>query len=52
MTTGHITLTVGWIGRHTPPGAGVDGRDAAVIDIWPDLPAVLALAECSETARA
>lgn len=28
-----LTLTVGWIARHTPPGAGVDGRDAAVIDI-------------------
>ena len=37
MTTGPITLTVGWIGRHTPPGAGVDGRDAAVIDIAQDL---------------
>lgn len=33
MTSGPISLTVGWIGRHTPPGAGVDGRDAAVIDI-------------------
>lgn len=32
-----ITLTVGWIARHTPPGAGVDGRDAAVIDIAQDL---------------
>jgi hypothetical protein len=30
-------LTVGWIGRHTPPGADVDGRDAAVIDIAQDL---------------
>ena len=37
MTAGPITLTVGWIGRHTPPGAGVDGRDAAVIDIAQDL---------------
>lgn len=37
MTTGPITVTVGWIGRHTPPGAGVDGRDAAVIDIAQDL---------------
>jgi len=37
MTVGPITLTVGWIGRHTPPGAGVDGRDAAVIDIAQDL---------------
>jgi len=33
MTAGPITLTVGWIGRHSPPGAVVDGRDAAVIDI-------------------
>lgn len=32
-----ITLTVGWIGRHTPPGAGADGRRAAVIDIAQDL---------------
>lgn len=32
-----ITLTVGRIARHTPPGAGVDGRDAAVIDIAQDL---------------
>ena len=37
MTTGPITLTVGWISRHTPPGAGVDGRNAAVIDIAQDL---------------
>lgn len=37
MTSGPITLTVGWIGRHTPPGAGVDGRDAAVIDVAQDL---------------
>jgi len=37
MTTGPITLTVGWVGRHTPPGAGVDGRDAAVIDIAKDV---------------
>lgn len=34
---GYITLTVGWIGRHTAPGAGVGGRDAAVIDIAHDL---------------
>jgi hypothetical protein len=33
VTNGAIILTVGWVGRHTPPGAGVDGRDAAVIDI-------------------
>lgn len=37
MTTGPITLTAGWIARHTPPGAGVDGRDAALIDIAQDL---------------
>jgi predicted nucleotidyltransferase component of viral defense system len=37
MTSGPITLTAGWIARHTPPGAGVDGRDAAVIDIAQDL---------------
>lgn len=37
MTSGPVTLTLGWIGRHTPPGAGVDGRDAAVIDIAQDL---------------
>ncbi len=37
MTTGPFTLTVGWTSRHTPPGAGVDGRDAAVIDIAQDL---------------
>lgn len=37
MTSGPITLTVGWLGRHTPPGSGVDGRRAAVIDIAQDL---------------
>jgi predicted nucleotidyltransferase component of viral defense system len=37
MTSGPITLTIGWIGRHTPPGASVDGRDAAVIDVAQDL---------------
>ena len=37
MTAGPITLTVGWISLHTPAGAGVDGRDAAVIDIAQDL---------------
>ena len=37
MTSGPITLTAGWIARHTPPGVGVDGRDAAVIDIAQDL---------------
>jgi hypothetical protein len=28
-----VILTIGWIGRHTPPGAGVDGRDAAEVDL-------------------
>lgn len=37
MTSGPINLTLGWLGRHTPPGAGVDGRRAAVIDIAQDL---------------
>jgi hypothetical protein len=37
MNGSAVTLTVGWIGRRTPPGAGVDGRDAAVIDIAQDL---------------
>jgi predicted nucleotidyltransferase component of viral defense system len=37
MTSGPVSLTIGWVGRHTPPGAGVDGRDAAVIDIAQDL---------------
>ena len=37
MTSGPISLTLGWLGRHTPPGAGVDGRRAAVIDIAQDL---------------
>ncbi|MDQ1535862.1 MAG: hypothetical protein QOE58_255 [Actinomycetota bacterium] len=36
MTVGPI-MTVGWIGRHTPRGAGVDGHDAAVIAIAQDL---------------
>lgn len=37
MTTGPITLTAGWISWHTPPGAGVNGRDAAVLDAAQDL---------------
>ena len=37
MTNSSINLTPGWIARHTPPGAGVDGRHAAVIDIAQDL---------------
>lgn len=37
MTSGPINLTLGWLGRHTPPGGGVDGRRAAVIDIAQDL---------------
>lgn len=37
MTSRAISLTLGWLGRHTPPGAGVDGRQAAVIDVAQDL---------------
>lgn len=37
MTNSQILLTLGWIARHTPAGAGADGRDAAVIDIAQDL---------------
>lgn len=32
-----ISITAGWIARHTPSGAGAGGRDAAVIDIGQDL---------------
>lgn len=32
-----ITVTSGWVGRHTPPNAGAGGRDAAIIDIAQDL---------------
>lgn len=32
-----IRLTVGHIARHTPPRAGAQGRDAAIIDIAQDL---------------
>jgi predicted nucleotidyltransferase component of viral defense system len=32
-----ITLTVGWVARHTPKGAGAGGREAAVLDIAQDL---------------
>jgi predicted nucleotidyltransferase component of viral defense system len=32
-----ITVTIGWIGRHTPKGAGAGGRDAAILDIAQDL---------------
>ncbi|MGB4778760.1 nucleotidyl transferase AbiEii/AbiGii toxin family protein [Microbacterium sp.] len=32
-----IRLTVGHIARHTPPGAGAQGRDAAIVDIAQDL---------------
>jgi len=34
---GNITVTVGWIGRHTPQGAGAGGREAAILDIAQDL---------------
>jgi predicted nucleotidyltransferase component of viral defense system len=32
-----IRITVGHVARHTPPGAGAQGRDAAIIDIAEDL---------------
>jgi len=32
-----VTLTVGHIARHTPHGAGAQGRDAAIVDIAQDL---------------
>jgi Nucleotidyl transferase AbiEii toxin, Type IV TA system len=32
-----ITVTVGWIARHTPKGAGAGGREAAILDIAQDL---------------
>lgn len=32
-----IALTVGHIARHTPHGAGAQGRDAAIVDIAQDL---------------
>lgn len=32
-----IRLTIGHIARHTPPGAGGQGRDAAIVDIAQDL---------------
>jgi len=32
-----ITLTLGHIARHTPRGAGAQGRDAAIVDIAQDL---------------
>jgi len=35
--TDNITVTVGWIGRHTPKGAGAGGREAAILDIAQDL---------------
>ena len=37
MTNEDVKLTVGWIGRHTPKGAGAGGRDAAILDIAQDL---------------
>jgi len=33
----NITVTVGWIARHTPKGAGAGGREAAILDIAQDL---------------
>lgn len=35
--TSNINITVGWIGRHTPKGAGAGGREAAILDIAQDL---------------
>ena len=32
-----IRLTPGYVARHTPPGAGAQGRDAAIVDIAQDL---------------
>ena len=32
-----VVLTVGHIARHTPHGAGAQGRDAAIVDIAQDL---------------
>lgn len=37
MTGKPISITTGWIARHTPKGAGAGGRDAAIIDIAQDL---------------
>lgn len=33
MTSGPVALTVGWIGRHTPPGAGVDVRSPDCVSV-------------------
>jgi len=32
-----IAVTIGWIARHTPKGAGAGGREAAILDIAQDL---------------
>ncbi len=37
MSGDEITVTIGWIARHTPKGAGAGGREAAVLDIAQDL---------------
>jgi len=37
VTSQQISITAGWIARHTPTGAGAGGRDAGVIDIAQDL---------------
>ena len=34
---GRITITAGHVARHTPRGAGAQGRDAALVDIAQDL---------------
>jgi predicted nucleotidyltransferase component of viral defense system len=37
VTGDRITITDGWIARHTPKGVGSGGRDAAIIDIAQDI---------------
>ncbi|MDR2988195.1 MAG: nucleotidyl transferase AbiEii/AbiGii toxin family protein, partial [Nocardiopsaceae bacterium] len=37
MNGAAISVTIGWIARHTPKGAGGGGRDAAILDIAQDL---------------
>ncbi|MDR0849350.1 MAG: hypothetical protein LBN10_10020 [Propionibacteriaceae bacterium] len=32
-----IRINPGHLARHTPPGAGAQGRDAAIVDIAQDL---------------
>jgi predicted nucleotidyltransferase component of viral defense system len=35
--SGNITVTLGWIARHTPKGSGAGGQEAAILDIAQDL---------------